>query len=169
MPTYAELTAHDDAEAKRLAPLIVEAMQGDHTIDGFTFAGALYDVEGGALAVIAEHLPASVHDAIGRSIPCTEWRPLDVEADAILARSGGPDQIRPRPATYSIGQWLGALEALGCAPRPRGPSQWMTRCPAHHDESPSLSVGVGAGGRVLAHCFAGCSFEAVAAAVRDAV
>lgn len=41
---------------------------------------------------------------------------------------------------------------------------WTARCPAHDDERNSLSVGKGGGGRVLIHCHAGCSFEAVCAA-----
>lgn len=34
-------------------------------------------------------------------------------------------------------------------------------CPAHPDRTPSLSVKEGDYGRVLLHCFAGCSVEAV--------
>lgn len=40
---------------------------------------------------------------------------------------------------------------------------WIARCPAHADRSPSLSVGEGAG-RILLHCFAGCTVEAISAA-----
>lgn len=36
------------------------------------------------------------------------------------------------------------------------PTQFNARCPAHHDQHPSLSVGVGDGGRVLLRCHAGC-------------
>ena len=42
---------------------------------------------------------------------------------------------------------------------------WQARCPAHDDTSPSLSVTAGDDGRVLLHCFGGCTFEAVAAAL----
>jgi putative DNA primase/helicase len=49
-------------------------------------------------------------------------------------------------------------------PRLRGArrcaSGWMARCPAHEDRSPSLSV-CERQGRVLIHCFAGCSTEMV--------
>ncbi|MBT8091033.1 MAG: DNA primase, partial [Gammaproteobacteria bacterium] len=38
---------------------------------------------------------------------------------------------------------------------------YMARCPAHDDRSPSLSVKFCADGRVLLHCFAGCAIEAV--------
>lgn len=37
--------------------------------------------------------------------------------------------------------------------------QYMARCPAHGDKSPSLSVSVGSDGRVLLHCHAGCKTE----------
>jgi hypothetical protein len=34
---------------------------------------------------------------------------------------------------------------------------WIARCPAHNDRSASLSIAETDDGRVLAHCFAGCS------------
>ena len=45
-------------------------------------------------------------------------------------------------------------EALGG--RRVGPS-WMAHCPAHRDRTPSLSIRETDDGRVLVHCFAGCS------------
>ena len=42
---------------------------------------------------------------------------------------------------------------------------WIARCPAHPDRTPSLSVGVGADGRVLLRCFAGCALDAILAAI----
>lgn len=41
---------------------------------------------------------------------------------------------------------------------------WMANCPAHEDRSPSLSITPGDDGRVLLHCFAGCSNADVLAA-----
>ena len=38
---------------------------------------------------------------------------------------------------------------------------FMACCPAHDDRSPSLSVKEGEDGRVLLHCFAGCTFNEV--------
>lgn len=42
---------------------------------------------------------------------------------------------------------------------------WTARCPAHEDRTASLSIGIGDDGRVLAHCFAGCSIHDVLGAV----
>lgn len=49
-------------------------------------------------------------------------------------------------------------------PRQSG-SGFTARCPAHDDRGPSLSVKEGDDGRVLMHCFAGCSTTDVAAAI----
>ncbi|WP_037281989.1 DUF7146 domain-containing protein [Rubellimicrobium mesophilum] len=40
-------------------------------------------------------------------------------------------------------------------------------CPAHGDRSPSLSIKDGQDGRLLLHCFAGCSYETVRDALQD--
>jgi hypothetical protein len=47
----------------------------------------------------------------------------------------------------------------------RSGNGWRARCPAHEDEHPSLSVGVGRDGRVLLRCHAGCPLEAILAAL----
>jgi putative DNA primase/helicase len=66
----------------------------------------------------------------------------------------------PFPVEDNIEVLLGRLEGV----RPQGPHSWMARCPAHDDKDPSLSVAL-RDGRVLLHCFAGCSPEAVLEAV----
>lgn len=43
---------------------------------------------------------------------------------------------------------------------------FVARCPAHADRSPSLSIREGSDGRVLLHCFAGCSVESVCDALK---
>jgi hypothetical protein len=35
--------------------------------------------------------------------------------------------------------------------------RWIARCPAHEDRSPSLTIRAEDDGRILVHCFAGCS------------
>lgn len=42
---------------------------------------------------------------------------------------------------------------------------YQARCPAHDDNGPSLSVREGDDGRVLLHCFAGCTTPDVVAAI----
>jgi hypothetical protein len=53
--------------------------------------------------------------------------------------------------------------------RGRGPGQWSAQCPAHDDKGPSLSIKELPDGRVLLHCFAGCSVEDVVATAGVAV
>lgn len=53
------------------------------------------------------------------------------------------------------------LEAGGFEPKSAGTGKWLARCPAHDDRSPSLSVSAAPGGKVLAHCFAGCGYRQV--------
>ena len=42
----------------------------------------------------------------------------------------------------------------------RSGDAWMARCPAHEDSDPSLSIRE-AENKLLVHCFAGCSVEAI--------
>lgn len=51
-----------------------------------------------------------------------------------------------------------ALALGGATPSRRG---YLCRCPAHQDRSPSLAVADAQDGRLLWHCFAGCSQQAV--------
>lgn len=55
---------------------------------------------------------------------------------------------------------LSRLDGVRCSGR-----GWIARCPAHADKNPSLSVREGSG-KVLLHCFAACSVEAVCAALK---
>lgn len=49
-----------------------------------------------------------------------------------------------------------------------GPGRWVACCPSHADKSPSLSIRETPEGKVLLHCFAGCSVgEIVGAAGVD--
>ena len=49
--------------------------------------------------------------------------------------------------------------------RKSGAGRWTARCPAHEDRGPSLSIRELDDGRVLLHCFAGCSASSVLSAV----
>jgi hypothetical protein len=47
----------------------------------------------------------------------------------------------------------------------RSGGEWSARCPAHSDRNPSLSIRE-CDGRVLVHCFAGCSVESICEALQ---
>jgi hypothetical protein len=57
-----------------------------------------------------------------------------------------------------------ALRAAGCDPKPSGVG-WASRCPAHDDRAPSLTIGTGDDGRALVKCHRGCEPTAILAAV----
>jgi DNA primase len=49
--------------------------------------------------------------------------------------------------------------------RKLGANRWNACCPAHEDRSPSLSIKLVEDGRILIHCFGGCSTDEVLGAV----
>jgi hypothetical protein len=59
---------------------------------------------------------------------------------------------------------LAALRDGGHTPTRSGMG-WSCRCPAHDDCNPSLSLNAGDDGKALIHCHAGCTVEAVCAAI----
>lgn len=67
--------------------------------------------------------------------------------------------------TPPVERVLIALRERGIEPRHCGDG-WSSRCPAHDDQNPSLSVGIGDDGRALLKCHAGCSYGAVCTALR---
>jgi len=96
---------------------------------------------------------------------------LDLAAEDEKTGGGGPPEngrllmnqnhhTTPFPVEDNVDVLLDRLEGV----RPAGPNSWMARCPAHEDRDPSLSVSVKEG-RILIHCFAGCSADAVLEAV----
>jgi hypothetical protein len=64
-----------------------------------------------------------------------------------------------------IDRVLERLEHLDCRPRRAG-RRMQSRCPAHEDRSPSLSITEGHDGRALLHCFTGCSFANIIEALQ---
>ena len=54
-------------------------------------------------------------------------------------------------------------KALGARRSGRG---WVAKCPAHNDRNPSLSISGADNGKILVHCHAGCSQDAVIDALR---
>lgn len=61
----------------------------------------------------------------------------------------------------SIDEFLGKLEGVTSD----GKGGWMVCCPAHDDHNPSMHVNVGADGRILVKCYAGCKTEDIVAAL----
>lgn len=59
-----------------------------------------------------------------------------------------------------IEEFLSKLEGV----EQNGPSSWMARCPAHGDKTPSLSV-TAKDGKILVHCFTGCTAEEIVGAM----
>lgn len=47
-----------------------------------------------------------------------------------------------------------------------GRNRFQARCPAHNDRLPSLSITDGRDGRILLHCFAGCTTDAILSVLR---
>ena len=45
--------------------------------------------------------------------------------------------------------------------RKMGADRWMACCPAHRDNHPSLSIRELSDGRILLHCWTGCSAESI--------
>lgn len=56
---------------------------------------------------------------------------------------------------------LGLLSGVKCNPR-----GWSSRCPAHNDKSPSLSIREGDDQKILLRCFAGCTIEEICSALQ---
>ena len=61
----------------------------------------------------------------------------------------------------SIDILLSKLEMV----RPNGNGKYLARCPAHTDKSPSLSIKETEDGKILIHCFSGCSVFDIVSAV----
>lgn len=59
-----------------------------------------------------------------------------------------------------ISTLLGRLEGV----KQTGADRWVAKCPAHDDKKPSLSIR-DADGKLLLHCWAGCSAAEVVSAV----
>ena len=60
-----------------------------------------------------------------------------------------------------IQEWLSALEAKGSRGKKSGDGKWLYQCPSHDDPTASLSLREAGDCKVLAHCFAGCSFKEI--------
>lgn len=85
-------------------------------------------------------------------------------ADTVTgARRSADQNATKRPNYNPVQEVLSRLEKVKPSTTKRG--EWIARCPAHDDKSPSLSIGEGRDGAVLVHCFGGCSAAEVLGAV----
>ena len=64
----------------------------------------------------------------------------------------------------TFAEFIALLDAKGLKPRQLANGQWLAHCPAHDDAEPSLSV-TESDGRILLHCFANCTVDAICAAL----
>ena len=72
---------------------------------------------------------------------------------------------QPTKPDFSLEDVLTALEAHGCRVQQDG-GGWKAQCPAHVDTDPSLSIHYGnKEGLIVLHCFGGCTFPAILAAL----
>jgi hypothetical protein len=69
-------------------------------------------------------------------------------------------------SAYTATELESVARRLGGAGKAGG--GWSCRCPAHDDRTPSLSLSLGEGGRLLWHCFAGCDQAAVLDGLKSA-
>ena len=80
-------------------------------------------------------------------------------------RNTSPNRTGARSvARDTVGDAVGRLLDRLSGVRPTGTGRWITRCPAHEDRSPGLSIR-DIDDRVLVHCFSGCSVGDVLSAV----
>ncbi|MBK8754737.1 MAG: hypothetical protein IPL99_25245 [Candidatus Competibacteraceae bacterium] len=65
----------------------------------------------------------------------------------------------------ALGDVLALLKQATGHPPKRNGAGWISRCPAHDDHTPSLSVAEGENGKILLHCHAGCDYPRIIAAL----
>ena len=68
--------------------------------------------------------------------------------------------IEKNPTDANLADYLAALDGVK-----RSGAGRVALCPAHDDKNASLSIRVAEDGRVLLHCFAGCSYSEIMAAL----
>lgn len=130
-------------------------MTGEADVDAIAFRNEVY-IERARLAAIDQ---AGEADAV---VPLSEVRARQTLVGFAILRAEAEDrrrQLRPADARLD-GREL--LDRLGVDP---GRGRGVTRCPAHEDRGPSLSWRLATDGRALLHCFAGCTFAEILAAV----
>jgi hypothetical protein len=153
-------------EVKEIAERIAGRIRRPADVDALGWELMLERLNFRSGAVISTLLPDEINDEIGRAIGAeADARHARAEAEALACRGGEIGCEGGVAGSRTPEAWIEQLAALGCKPEQRGRSQWVACCPAHDDAAPSLSVGIGRSGHVIAHCFAGCSFAQVSEAL----
>jgi len=142
-------------EAERLNRALVAALDGDpHAVD----AGRILRPP----ATLNHKTEPAREVELGE---LSERRYAVQELEAALEL--GPDDQAPVSSQAGgdgvpehVRRILDRLDAV----RPSG-SGWQALCPAHDDNNPSLSIGVGDGDGCLVYCHAGCSTDGVLASI----
>lgn len=75
-----------------------------------------------------------------------------------MEQSAAHSKINGRFNAEYIARHLGKFTSSG--------ARWMAQCPAHGDRTPSLSITDAEDGKILVKCFAGCTQDAVIAALK---
>jgi DNA-binding transcriptional ArsR family regulator/uncharacterized protein (DUF983 family) len=90
--------------------------------------------------------------------------PKQIVAQVSRNGNGFRQIVVPVPANVTrfttLQDFVALLEARGLKPQLLSNNQWRALCPAHDDQRPSLAF-TERDGRILVHCFAGCSVEAI--------
>jgi hypothetical protein len=81
-------------------------------------------------------------------------------SDWTLYDAAKSSRVLPEPASGPAARLLPRLEGV----RRNGADRWVAKCPAHDDRRPSLSLRELADGRLLVHCWAGCTAAEVVVA-----
>jgi bifunctional DNA primase/polymerase-like protein len=128
----------------------------------------------------AEHAlvtaPPSVHRSgrryawlPGHGLEDLSLAPLPPILRQLIALHRAPEIRLAAHAERGSGARLITLDAVlrRLAGARRVSSGWTVRCPAHNDREPSLSIATDASGRILLHCFAGCTFSQILGALRS--
>jgi hypothetical protein len=105
----------------------------------------------------------------GRGLEDLSLAPLPPILRQLIALHRAPEIRLAALAERGSGARLITLDAMlrRLTGARRVSSGWIARCPAHDDREPSLSIATDAGGRILLHCFAGCTFSQILGALRS--
>lgn len=133
-----------------------------HDIVAFIRTGMIRSLVISAAKASAARMSARVSWGYAARISCSGMpsaRLSTISETQIHRQTGTTEPIHLSPDVRHVLSRLDAVRRSGAG--------WVARCPAHEDREPSLSVGIGREGHVLLHCFAGCAFPDIVAALDE--